>query len=88
MLTKVCTRCLCYCWLVEEEEKLPKLYSVSRYSKPEPVVMPTMAHAIPVSIIDIPDAPNPPVTKNKQGIVTPSVYHSREVQIGPVLIKH
>lgn len=87
-ISEVCTKLLCYCCLVNEDEKLPKTISVSRYTKPDPIDMPALAHAIPISIIEVPETPLHPLAKNKHGIITPSVYHSRDVQITPVLIKH
>lgn len=88
MMSEICTRWLCYCCLVEEEEKSPNPISVTRYEKPDPIAMPALAHAIPISIIEMSEPPIPPISKNKQGIINPSVYHSREVQLMPVLIKH
>ncbi len=87
MISEICTKWLCFCCLVEKE-KIPNTISISRYTKPEPIAMPALARAIPVAIIEIPETTQHPLAKTKQGIVTPSVYHSRDVQITPVLIKH
>jgi hypothetical protein len=54
--------------------------------------MPALAHAIPISIIEMSEPPIPPISKNKQGVINPSVYHSRDarddIKVTPVLIKH
>jgi hypothetical protein len=53
--------------------------------------MPALAHAIPISLIEVPEPTIPPISKNKQGIISPSVYHSRDqndTHVTPVLIKH
>jgi hypothetical protein len=88
----ICARWLCYFCLTEQEEKLPKTISLTRYEKTEPIAMPALAHATPISIIDMPEPAIPPISKNKQGIINPSVYHSRDLHhdahVTPVLIKH